>query len=306
MSFKSWIALVLLALVGLTDYYVYDSITSIDYLVKSDLHFSSTEFGLLYSFYSVANVFFLALLIAGFLVDYWGYLFAGLLFASLCLIGTFITTVGANGLIPSSLYQWLSLHFFPDYSPELRVMLLGRMIFGTGSEALLIVVMKALVSWFGKRHIALAFALTIVLYRFGTFLTLNLQVKVAQKYSLQTAFWLARAVMFIGWLAYVIYIFYDHYFKPKIAELEEDDLPFKLKDVSTFPISFWYLTLICITFYGAITSFEIFDPDILKYKFNITPKQSGFLASMLMVSTMIFMPALGWFIDKMGKRQPFY
>lgn len=305
MNFKSWIALILLALVGLTDYYVYDSITSIDYLVKSSLHFTSDQFGLLYSFYSVANVFFLALLIAGFLVDYWGYLRAGFVFASLCLIGTLLTTLGASSLIPKFLYPWLSTSFSSNYSPELKVMLLGRMIFGTGSEALLIVIMKALVGWFGKRHIAVAFASAIVLYRFGTFLTLNLQVNIAEKYGLNVAFWCATLVMFCGWLIYIIYLFYDRLFKPKIADLEDDDQAFKLRDIASFPISFWYLTLICITFYGAITSFEIFDPDILKYKFNFSPRKSGFLASMLMVSTMICMPVLGWIIDKVGKRATF-
>ena len=303
MKIRSWIALILLATAGFAEYYVYDSITSIDYLVKSALGFSGAEYGLLYSFYSVANVFLLALLFAGILVDYWGYQLSGLIFVSLCLIGAVLTAVGAtSSLIPDSVNHWLSNAFLPQYSGQLKIMLLGRMIFGMGSEALLIVIMKALFIWFGKKHVAFAFAAALVLYRFGTFSALNLQVKVAQEHNFQAAFWLAAGIMLAGWLAYIIYLFVDRYFKPDLETEDIDEGKFQLGDVSSFPLSFWYLTLICITFYGSITSFEIFDPDILKQKFNMTPQQSGFLASVLMIATMVFMPILGFIIDKSGKR----
>lgn len=179
------------------------------------------------------------------------------------------------------------------------------MIFGVGSEALMIVIMKALTTWFGKKHVAFAFAVALVLYRFGTFSALNMQVKIVQDHSLEGAFWFAAVVMLVGWMAYNVFLFFDRYYKPKMDDDYQEEGQFKLGSVSNFPISFWYITLICITFYGAITSFEIFDPDILKHKFNMTPQQSGFLASMLMVATMIFMPIMGFIIDKSGKRATF-
>lgn len=306
MKIQRWIVLLILAVAGFTEYYVYDSITSVDYLLKSSLGFSSEEFGLLYSFYSVANVFFLALFFAGILVDHWGYQKSGLLFVFLCLLGASMTAWGASpNLIPAPLNQWLSHTIFPGYSAELKIMLVGRMIFGMGAEALLVAIMKALVGWFGERHIAFALALAIVVYRFGTFLSLNLQIKVALKYSLQTALWFAAAIMLIGCLAFIVYLVMDKLFKHNETIKVEEEEKFRLRDISHFPFSFWLLTLVCISFYGVVTSFEIFDPDILKNRFGVSPQRAGFLASIMLIGPMVLMPILGYVVDHYGKRATF-
>ena len=84
MKIVKWVALLLLAIAGFSEYYVYDSLTSIDSMVKSTLGLDAADFGLTYSFYSVANVFLGALFFAGLLIDYWGTKKSGLLFSRGC------------------------------------------------------------------------------------------------------------------------------------------------------------------------------------------------------------------------------
>lgn len=305
MKFKSILALLLLALAGLGEYYVYDSLTSIDSLVRSSLGFNAAQFGLLYSFYSVANVFFLALFFAGILIDIWGYQKSGFLFVSLCLAGALITAFGGTpAMIPQEFASWLENSFFQGYSASFKLMVFGRMIFGVGAEALLIVIMKALVVWFGENKVALAYGFSLVFYRLGAFLALNLQAKLAVKHSLEFVLWFAAYVMACSALIYLFYLILDRY-KPNIKVRQEDKGPFRFSQIKTFPLSFWFITLICILFYGSITSFEIFDPFLLKARFNLTVSQSGFYASVLLLSTMIFMPICGYIIDRNGKRATF-
>lgn len=306
MKFRNIIALILLAASGLGEYYVYDSLTSIDSFLKMSLGFTNAQFGLLYSFYSVANVFFFALFFAGVLVDLWGYQKSGLLFIFLCTLGAAITAFGGSPeLISPSLSSWLKGAFFSDYSATFKIMAFGRMIFGIGAESLLIVIMKALVQWYGQKKVALAYACALVFYRFGAFLALNFQVKIAVRYSYQTALWIAVAVMGTSMCIYIAYLFLDHYYKPKAEINPSQEEKFRLRDIGSFPISFWSIALVCITFFGAITSFEIFDPDILKQKFGFSMEQAGFLASLLLITTMVFMPISGRMIDKKGKRASF-
>lgn len=300
---RNIVALILLALSGLGEYYVYDSLTSIDSLVKSSLGFTGAQFGLLYSFYSVANVFLFVLFFAGVLVDLWGYQKSGFLFIALCTIGAAITAFGGSpNMIPETFSVWLDTALFPEYSVSFKIMAFGRMLFGVGAEALLIVIMRALVQWFGQKKVALAYAFTLVFYRFGAFLALNLQVKIALKYSYQVALWFAAIVMGICTIIYISYLFLDRYYQPKADEAPIEEEKFKFRDIAHFPISFWYITLVCITFYGALTSFEIFDPNILKHRFGLSLVQAGFLASLLLVVTMVCMPIIGRVIDQKGKR----
>lgn len=301
MKIKSWIALLLLALSGFSEYYVYDSLTSIDSLVKEALNFSAADFGLLYSFYSVGNVFFAALFFAGILIDLWGYKKSGFLFASLCLVGAALTAYGASTLFMNSSFAvWLSEHLFKGHSASLVVMLFARVIFGVGAEALLIAIMVALVSWFGEKKVAFAYAAAILFYRFGTYLALILQSKIALQFNYQVALWFAVIIMGLGWLCYIIYMFFDHYKHSQTPHLESE--PFKIKKVFHFPIVFWYLTLISFTYYGGITSFEIFDPDFLKYRFGFSIEKAGSFSSFMLLATMIFMPLFGLLVDKIGKR----
>jgi MFS family permease len=67
--------------------------------------------------------------------------------------GAFLTAYGASKLYGDGGFAYSFMQsFLPDYSPELKMMLLGRFFFGLGAETSIVVVSKILVKWFkGKK-----------------------------------------------------------------------------------------------------------------------------------------------------------
>jgi MFS family permease len=244
-----WLVLAVMSLICFASYYIYDSITEIGTLIKQDLGFSGAEYGLLFSFYSVANVLFLMVLVAGVLVDKLGLRFSGILYGFLCLLGAVLTALGAWSGLPGLLggaYDWLHTAFLPSWSTPLKIMLVGRMIYGVGAEAILVVNNKILARWFKGKELAFAYGVNLTIMRMGTFLALNLQAPLRASlerpeapaglfavlshafrwvlyqlqllvegtfgaaWDLRFALWFAAAVMALGFASFFVYLWLEH------------------------------------------------------------------------------------------------
>lgn len=306
-----WIVLAIMSLICFAQYYIYDSITPLGTLIKEQLHFSGSDYGLLFSAYGVANVFLVMLLIAGVLVDKLGLKVSGILYGFLCVLGAVLTAVGAWEGLPRLLgggYDWLHTAFLPSWTPELKVMFLGRMIYGVGAEAILVVNNKVLARWFVGKELAFAYGLNLTIMRLGTFLALNLQAPVAAGWGLRSSLWFAAAVMAVGFSTFFIYLWLERAARGRqgapgsnaagVAPEEK----FVLREAFTFDASFWFITLLCVTFYSAVFPFQAYAPDILVQKFGYSVTAAGHYASALILGTMIFTPLLGAYVDRRGKR----
>jgi len=243
-AFFRWLVLVVLSLICFAQYYVYDSITPLATLIKHDLGFSGSDYGLLFSYYAVANVFLLMVLVAGVVVDKLGLPTSGVLYGLLCLLGALLTALGATVGVSGGFggaHGWLATAFLPAWSPALKIMLLGRMIYGVGAEAILVVNNKVLARWFKGKELAFAYGANLTIMRLGTFLALNLQaplgvgsepqaaagilttisrgfvwllsqVQLAVErgfgvaWDLSTSLWFAAAVMALGFASFFAYL----------------------------------------------------------------------------------------------------
>jgi MFS family permease len=307
-----WVVLAIMSLICFAQYYIYDSITPLGTLIKQQLHFSGADYGLLFSFYAVANVFLLMLLFAGVVVDWLGLKVSGILYGFLCFLGAALTALGASRFLPELLgsgYHWLHVAFFPSASPELKVMLLGRMIFGVGAEAILVVNNKVLARWFKGKELAFAYGLNLTIMRLGTFLALNIQAPAAGWFGLRGALWFAAAIMGMGFLSYFVYLGMERAARGRIGAPGvtasggvAPEEKFVFKDAFSFDASFWLITLLCVTFYSAVFPFQSYAPDILVQKFGYSVDAAGLYTSALIFGTMIFTPILGWYVDHRGKR----
>jgi MFS family permease len=307
-----WVVLAIMSLVCFAQYYIYDSITPLGTLIKEQLHFSGADYGLLFSFYSVANVFLLMLLFAGVLVDWLGLKISGILYGFLCFAGAALTALGASRFLPGllgPLYPWLHTGFFPAASPELKVMLLGRMVYGVGAEAILVVNNKILARWFKGKELAFAYGLNLTIMRLGTFLALNIQAPAAGWFGLRGALWFAAAIMGAGFLSYFVYLGMERAARGRIGApgvtasgVVAPEERFVLREAFSFGASFWFITLLCVTFYSAVFPFQAYAPDLLVQKFGYSVTAAGHYTSALIFGTMIFTPILGWFVDHRGKR----
>lgn len=304
-----WIVLAVMSLICFAQYYIYDSITPLGTLIKKDLGFSGSEYGLLFSFYAVANVFLLMILVGGVLVDKLGLRTAGILYGLLCVTGAALTALGGwSGLRAMPGYDWIHTAFFPSASTELKVMLLGRMIFGVGAESILVVNNKVLARWFKGKELAFAYGMNLTVMRLGTFLALTLQARVAGWLGLRPALWFAVGVMAAGLLSFFVYLALERAARGRPGAPGASgggvgaDEQFRLREAFSFNASFWLITLLCVTFYSAVFPFQSYAPDILVQKFGYSVERSADLASALIVGTMIFTPIFGAFVDRRGRR----
>ena len=276
-----WLVLVIMGLVIFGSYYAYDAVSPIaDYIIKG-MGISRAQYGLLFSYYSLPN--FIMVLVGGVFLDKTGIRRAGALFAALCAIGVFMTAAGSS----------------------FQIMLWGRFIYGIGSESLIITQNKVISKWFKGKELALAFALNVTVARIGTFAALNSAARIqAASGSWRLAIWVSSVLMFVCFALFFIYTSIDKakekYFLTLRREGEIEKFVFK--DIFDFKLSFWFISLLCMTFYSAIFPFTAFSTVFLQTKFGLSAVRGGFFTSLVITGSIIFTPIFGFLVDRFGKR----
>lgn len=302
-----WLVLLLGGIVIFVNYYLYDALSPIKSILEKDLSFSNTDFGLFVSFYSIPNTFFAMAVIGGIILDKIGIRKTGFLFVLFMAVGGILTAYGASDYYRAGGfgYQFMA-SFLPGYSPELKMMLLGRLLYGLGAETSIVVISKILVKWFKGKNLALAFGLKIGFGRLGTMAALNMSpLFVIDDVFVGFAIWFAAILIGIGLLVFMVYMLMDAKLDQQIAESEtltKPD-PFKFSDIWDLLTNktFIYIAVLCVTFYSAVFPFQAFAPDFIHNKFGLNLQQSGFITSLVALSTAIVTPLFGLFIDKKGR-----
>ena len=82
-----WLILLIVSLVIASNYYVYDAMSSIKAIMQNELGFSSTDYGLIVSFYSFPNTFLLMTVFGGIFLDRFGIRKTGFAFILFCALG---------------------------------------------------------------------------------------------------------------------------------------------------------------------------------------------------------------------------
>ena len=273
-----------------------------------EFQFTNYEYGLFASFYSVPNTFLAMAVIGGIILDRWGIRKTGFMFVSFMALGAFLTAYGASDIYQNGIGYGVMSSFLPSYSPELKMMLLGRFFFGLGAETSIVVVSKILVKWFKGKNLALAFGLKVGFGRLGTFAALQASPFFAgeEGSGLNLAIWLAAMLVCIGLLVFVIYMFFDAKLDKQIdfrkGERSEKD-QFRFSDIIDLLTNraYLYIALLCLTFYSAVFPFMQYAPDLFFHKFGMSKLESGQIASILPFATAIMTPLFGIFIDRKGR-----
>ena len=275
-----WIVLVFVSLAMFGNYYIYDSISPLADLLSKQLGFSDADIGLLNGIYSLPNIF--MVLIGGIIIDRLGTRKSTLIFAVLCLTGAAFTA----------------------FRGDLTTMATGRLIFGLGAESLIVAVTTILARWFKGKELSFAFGINLTIARLGSFAALNSPTWAKALYNdWQYPMLIALVAGIISVVAVIIYIGLDRKAE-KIYKLsstgETDKVVFS--DIFKFNRSFWYITLLCVTFYSAVFPFQTFAVKFFIEVHGISREFGGFLSSLLTFAAMIFTPLFGLMADKIGKR----
>ncbi len=303
-----WGVLILVGFVLSVNYYFYDAFSTLKDLLRAEFDFTNKDYGLFVSFYSVPNTFLLMAVIGGIILDKLGIRRTGFTFVFFMALGAVLTAYGASDYYGAGGigYGFMS-SFLPNYSPELKMMLIGRFFFGLGAETSIVVVSKILVKWFKGKNLALAFGLKVGFGRLGTFAALNVSPAVAQQgANLTGAIWLAAILVCTGLLAFIVYMLLDAKLDNQLDTDKSQAGPakqFSFSDITGLlgNRAYLYIALLCVTFYSAVFPFLAYAPDFFADKFGLTSVESGKLTSLLPLGTMFFTPLFGWLIDRKGR-----
>ncbi|MBU0474324.1 MAG: MFS transporter [Bacteroidetes bacterium] len=278
--FYRWSVLILVSLAMFGNYYIYDSIAPIADMLKTTLGFSDVDIGSLYSIYSFAAVF--ILLISGPIIDRIGVKASIMIFGTLTSIAALVTAL----------------------SSEYYVMLAGRLLLGFGAEPLIVAITTALAKWFKGKELGFAFGINLTIARLGSFAadwspTWGKSFYDNWSDPLYVAFIIGLTCIAGG----LIYWFMESYAERKyeLGEASETD-KFVFSDLFNFEKSFWYIVILCVTFYSAIFPFRTFAIKFYMEAHGASRELAGQLNSALIFASMIATPLFGLLADKIGKR----
>jgi MFS family permease len=262
------------------NYYIYDSIAPIADMLKSELGFTDVNIGSLNSIYSFAAVF--VLIISGPIIDRLGVKKSIMIFATISSIAALITSL----------------------STDLYVMLFSRLLLGIGSEPLIVAITTALAKWFKGKELGFAFGINLTIARLGSFTadwspTWGSSFYNSWSEPLYVAFIIGLTCIVAG----VIYWVMESYAEKKytLGDASETD-KFVFADLFKFDKSFWYIVILCVTFYSAVFPFRTFAIKFYQEAHGASREFAGQLNSALIFASMIATPLFGLLADKIGKR----
>jgi len=259
--------------------------------------------GAFYTMYAIAAIF--SVFIAGIVTDRLGCVKAGLIFLGIALAGSGIIAVSKN-LVP---------------------LFIGRFIFGTGAESMLVVNMAIISLWFKTRMTAVAMAIYISAGRVGTLFSFNTgELIVAHFGGFRYALVAAFIICCFAFLCFLFYIAVNRQGGRKFnIETESQGNRIALRDIKSFPFQFWCISFICVCFYSAIFPFTALSTDLFVDKWEIIRfsqfaggffqktlnnilhifTTAGGITSIITVCSIVLTPLFGLIVDKIGKRVTF-
>jgi len=304
-----WGVVLLVSITIATCYYFYDAISPLKGTLTSELGWDSADYGQFRSAYAWPNVFLLMAVIGGIIADKLGIRITGNFFVSSMVVGAFLTWYGATDYFNGGGFGHAFMSsFLGSWSPSLKMMWLGFLLYGFGAETSIVIISKVIVKWFRGREVALALAINLALARLGSMMGLIVSPRVLQP-DWTTALWLCFILMIIGLLAWVVYVFVDVRYERQqslVAQAEGDEEepeePFRFRDLGklvTNP-SFLFIVFLCVTFYSAVFPFMNYAPDLLVNKWGMSLTRASDIASIMYFGTIFFTPLFGWIIDFRG------
>jgi MFS family permease len=297
-SFR-FVVLFVASLLTYGSYFAYDSVGAIPDQLMKKWGVDQTAIGALYSVYSLAAI--VTLLLGGMIIDRFGTRKASLAFSTLVTLGACIVAL----------------------APGIEVAYLGRFLFGAGSESLITAQNAIWARWFRGKELALAFGVSITISRLGTLFSFNTEALVAERYGPAIALWAAALFCALSALANLAYNALDRKGE-SVLGLGNGSASDRivLADIRRFPVSYWYITFLCLAFYSAIFPFTALSTDFFAEKWGL-PSASGaglgflqaiffnFLhmfstapgtSSIIIFASLIFAPIAGTLVDRVGKR----
>lgn len=307
-----WVVLVIISTLLFSTYWFQDCLGPLKGLMESQLGFDSSEFGLIVSSTTWANLA-LMIIVGGIALDKWGIRRTGTIFGILATAGAFIVALASAGV------------FGQSEKTMLVWMIIGRILFGTGLETVCVMVSRTIVKWFKGYELALAMAINVGFGRLGSAGANFFGISVANN-KVSNGLVFAATLIGLSLIMFLIYLIIDVKFDKRDAAIAsgseaEAEEGFKFKDLTDLITnhSFIFIALLCVAFYAAVFPFVQYAPDLLVNKFGFStslPDLAGMgfwekfkaffhngpkVTSLIPLGTILFTPIFGSLVDKKGK-----
>ncbi|MCK4764115.1 MAG: MFS transporter [Candidatus Aminicenantes bacterium] len=292
--------LVFISLIAFGSYFAYDSIGAISPSLVEALGEGRDIIGSFYTAYGIAAIF--SVFIGGLLVDRFGVRISSICFSTIVAAGVALVA----------------------FSDNTNIIWIGRFILGIGAEPLYVAMNVMIARWFKGKELAFAFSLSLVFMRLGTIFSFNSGEAIARYFGRYQATLIAALVLCgFSLLINFVYNLLDKRGE-KILKIKSEsaDEGFSFSDVKKFKPSFWYVSLLCVTFYSAIFPFTALSTDFFVEKWGIMRSveasggffsqvfanflrpfdTAGGITSIPIVTSMVISPFVGLLVDKIGRR----
>ena len=270
-----WVILGIVYLSLLSFALLFQSIPPILPLIIAELPLTYAQSGLLVSLFALPGLF--ISLLGGFLSDRYGMRSLGMGCFALMIGGTLLVGLGT----------------------DLKILWLGRIIAGTGSITLSILLPKLLSQWFKDRELGLAMGFYNTGVPLGSVICFGL-------FGRMGSIWGWRIpILFTGFYALITsLLFLSFYQLPSSHEIENNkpiSLYRSLKETG-FPI--WCVGLSWFWFNAAFVSFATFAPSLFLQK-GYTIEQSGLLIGIPLLGSLVLSAPTGYLVDRFGHQEWF-
>jgi MFS family permease len=278
-------------------YFVYDTPSALQLQLTADFDMSDLQFNLLYSIYSLPNIF--LPFFSGVFIDKVGVRPGLVLFATLIVVSQVLSVLGA-----SLKYYW--------------VLLLGRFVLGLGGESLSgnldVVAQSTMTSkWFLGKELALAMGLGLSISRLvispqGSVMNDWIEPSLVATSNLSLGLSLGLLLCCLSLVA-AFYLYKIDEERDRIVQPREELLSplaspsFKLN----FSAVFWLLTANAVLAYICVLSFNNIASSYFHDRFGCSVSQTGLLIvksnqSVTYLTAALCTPALGYFVDQVQNR----
>lgn len=274
-----WAAMAILSLAMFACSYVYDSVGPLAKVLADQLHFTDSDIGLLQAVCSFPTIF--MALLGGLVLDRIGVKKAFLLFALLCCAGSAITAA----------------------SPELFVMLVGRLVFGLGIGCLGVATNTGIANWFSGEKLSFVFGLNLTVSRLGSLVAqLGPSWAPGAYTDWRTPLIVSAAFGLLTLLAAGAY----WSFESRVAQRYELSLhgggPTLHGEGKDLGRAYRWTVLICVAFYAGIFPFQTFAQKFFVEARGATSERAAMLVGIVTVVAMVTTPLFGLLTDRIGRR----
>ncbi len=279
-AFIRWFVLFCISMIMFGIYYIYDAVSPLADLLKSQLGLTDSNIGLLNGIYSVPNIF--MVLIGGVIIDRIGPRKASFLFTLLCALGAAVTPMQG----------------------ELWLMASGRFIYGLGAESLIVAITTVIARWFRGKELSFAFGLNLSIARLGSVAALNSPSLLGSWYlTWQKPLFFSALMGLLSVLAAIVYYITENRAEHKY-ELGHAAPTDKIdwSAILHIGVPFWYISILCVTFYSGIFPFQTFAVKFFMEHHGLTREMAGFTSSFITTAAMVGTPLFGLLVDRIGHR----